>query len=148
MVSERKTVSDVLELVRNGRAALQAALAKVPEDDATKLMLGHVLYWENVMLRHLGGYEPPIGRQEGGTAATNAAVAAYHSSRPFAVVRREFDAVHRDLLKRIEALTDEKINSQPVPGKDEVIWQYVEGETWGHYPEHVAQLERRARMSG
>jgi hypothetical protein len=147
MVGERKTVSEVLSLVRDGRAKLEAALAKVPEEDATKAMLGHVLHWEQVMVRHLGGVEPPVGRQVG-TDATNAAVSAYHSARPFADVRREFDAVHRDLIRRIEALTDERMNSRPVIEKDEVVWQYIAGETWDHYPEHVAQLEARASTSG
>jgi hypothetical protein len=145
MVTERKSVSEVIELVRDGRAQLEAALAKVPEDDATKLMLAHVLHWEQVMVARLGGVGPPIGRIPGGTDAINAAVAAYHSARPFADVKREFETVHRDLLRRVEALSDDEVNR---PMGSEPVWQNVAGETWGHYPEHVAQLETRASTAG
>jgi hypothetical protein len=145
MVTERKSVSEVVKLVRDGRAKLAAAMKGVPEDDATKLMLAHVLHWEQVMVARLGGVGPPIGRIPGGTDAINAAVAAYHASRPFADVKREFDTVHRDLLRRVEALSDDEVNR---PLGDEAVWQNVAGETWGHYPEHVAQLEARARTAG
>jgi hypothetical protein len=145
MVSERKTRAEVLRLVREGRATLDAALVGVPEDDATKAMLAHVLHWEQVMVQRLGGTSPPVGWQ-GETDRTNAAVAAHHSSRPFADVRREFDAVHRDLLRRVEALSDDELNRELRPG--ESVWRKVAGETWDHYPEHVAQLEARARTSG
>ena len=145
MVTERKSVSEVVKLVRDGRAKLVAAVAKVPEDDTTKSMLAHVLHGEQVMVARRGGDGPPIGRIPGGVDAINAAVAAYHSARPFADVKREFDAVHRDLLRRIAALSDDEINR---PMGNEPVWQNVAGETWGHYPEHVAQLEARARTAG
>jgi hypothetical protein len=83
MVSERKTRDQVLQLVRDGRSRLDAALADAPEDEATKAMLAHVMHWEQVMVQRLGGTSPPVG-----------------------------------------------------------------DETWAHYPEHVAQLEARARTSG
>jgi hypothetical protein len=145
MVSERKTTAEVLKLIRDGRVELDAALAKVPEDDATKLMLAHVLYWEQVMVARLGGDSPPIGRVHGGVDAVNAAVFAYHSSRAFADVKREFETVHRDLLRRIEALSDDEVNELRY---GEPVWRHVAGETWAHYPEHVAQIEARARTSG
>jgi hypothetical protein len=145
MVTERKSASEVLKLVRDGRAKLDAAMKGVPEDDATKLMLAHVLHWEQVMVARLGGIGPPIGRIPGGTDAINAAVAAYHSARPFADMRRELDTVHQDLLRRIEALSDDEMN-RPMGG--EPVWRNIAGETWDHYPEHVAQLEARARTSG
>ena len=146
MVTERKSRDEVLKLVREGRAKLEAAIEGASEDDATKLMLAHVLHWEQVMVARLGGVGPPVGRLPGGVDAVNAAVAAHHSSRPLADVRREFDTVHRDLLRRVEALSDDDINR--VTRNDEPLWQDIAGETWGHYPEHVAQLEARARSSG
>ena len=145
MVSERKTIAEVLQLIRDGRAALEKALAKVPEDDATKLVLAHVLHWEQVMVVRLGGVGPPIGRVPGGVDAVNAAVVAYHSARPYGDVRREFDAVHRDLVRRVEAHSDDQINEDRY---GQPVWRHVAGETWDHYPEHVAQLEARAKTSG
>jgi hypothetical protein len=146
MVSERKTRDEVLQLVRDGRSRLDAALAGAPEDEATKAMLAHVMHWEQVMVQRLGGTSPPVGWL-GEINRTNAAVAAHHSSRPFADVRREFEAVHRDLFRRIEALSDDELNRETRPG-GETVWRKIAGETWGHYPEHVAQLEARARTSG
>jgi hypothetical protein len=145
MVSERKSRAEVLALVREGRSRLDAALAGVPEDDATKAMLAHVMHWEQVMIQRLGGQSPPVGWL-GEIDRTNAAVAAHHSSRPFAVVRGEFDAVHRALLRRVEALSDDELNREWRGG--ESVWRKIGDETWFHYPEHVAQLEARARTSG
>ena len=145
MVSERKSRDEVLRLVRDGRATLEKALASAPEDEATKAMLAHVMHWEQVMVQRLGGTSPPISWL-GEINRTNAAVAAHHSSRPFADVRREFEAVHRDLLRRVEALSDDELNRERRPG--ETLWTKIGDETWSHYPEHVAQLEARARTSG
>lgn len=57
-------------------------------------------------------------------------------------VRTEFQEKHRRLLERVAEFDDDAINSQPMQDRQTVVWEFVAGETWDHYPEHVAQLER------
>lgn len=151
MTAERKTRDEVLGLIRESRDALERALARVPparlEEPlldggwSAKDLMAHVAHWEMAFLSNLGDPPPPI-LDQGSEEATNRAVYEHHRARSLAEVRREFDETHRRLVERVSHFDDEGLNARPVPGNDRVVWQYVDGETWGHYPEHVAQLER------
>jgi uncharacterized damage-inducible protein DinB len=151
MAAERKTREQVLRLVRDGRAELEDALARLPDARleeplleggwSAKDLMAHVSHWELAFLSNVGEPPPPIADQ-GSTDATNDAVYRHHHARPLADVREEFEAVHRRLVERVSTFSDDELNAQPVIGKEAVVWQYIAGETWNHYPEHVAQLQR------
>jgi hypothetical protein len=153
MPAERKTRDETLRLIREGRAALERALARIPEQRleeplldgewSAKDLMAHVTHWEMAFLSNIGEPPPPV-QDQGSEEATNRAVYEHHRARPLADVGREFEETHRRLLERVSALDDDALNAQPVPGKDRVVWQYIAGETWEHYPGHVAQLERVA----
>jgi uncharacterized damage-inducible protein DinB len=154
MPAERKTRDEVLRLIRDGRAALESALARIPEhrleeplldgDWSAKDLMAHVTHWEMAFLSNLGEPPPPVPDQ-GSEEATNRAVYEHHRARPLADVRRELEETHRRLVERVSELDDDGLNAQPVPGQDRVVWQHIAGETWEHYPAHVAQLERAGR---
>jgi uncharacterized damage-inducible protein DinB len=149
MPAERKTCAEVLSLVRSSRAQLEAALARIPEeriedplldgDWSGKDLMAHITHWEMAFLSNLGEPPPPVSDQ-GDENATNRAVYEYHRARPLADIRREFEETHRRLVERVSQLDDDGLNVQPVPNNDRVVWQYVAGETWEHYPAHTAQL--------
>ena len=151
MPAERKTRDEVLRLVRDGRGELEAALARIPDERieeplldggwSAKDLMGHVAHWEMAFLSNLGEPPPPVPDQ-GGEEATNRAVCEHHRTRPLLDVRREFEDTHRRLVERVSQFDDDGLNAQPVPDHDTVLWQYVAGETWEHYPAHVAQLEQ------
>jgi hypothetical protein len=151
MPAERKTRDQVLALIQQRRGELEAALACVPEDRleeplldggwAPRDLMAHVTHWEMALLSNLGAPPPPVADQ-GSADATNQAVFQYHRGRPLADVRSEFAGTHRRLVERVARLNDAALNAQPVPDNDQVVWQYVAGDTWQHYPEHTAQLER------
>jgi hypothetical protein len=143
----------VVGLIQQGRDELEAALARLPEDRLEEPLLesawtprdlmAHVAHWELALLSNLGELPPPVADQ-GSADATNQAVYEYHRTRPLADVRREFVDTHRRLVERVSQLDDAALNGRPVPDSDQVVWQYVAGDTWEHYPEHTAQLERIA----
>jgi uncharacterized damage-inducible protein DinB len=151
MPPERKTRDEVLALIREHRAALESALARIPEDRleeplldgdwSAKDLMAHVTHWEMAFLSNLGEPPPPV-RDQGSEEATNRAVYEHHRARSLADVRRELAETHRRLIERVSELDDDGLNARPVPGQDRAVWQYIAGETWEHYPSHVAQLER------
>jgi uncharacterized damage-inducible protein DinB len=151
MPAERKTRDEVLDLVRHSRADLEAALARIPEERmveplldggwSAKDLMAHVSHWEMAFLSNLGEPPPPV-LDQGGEEATNRAVYEYHRLRRLADVRREFEETHRRLVERVSQFDDDGLNARPVPDHDRVVWQYIAGETWEHYPSHVAQLEQ------
>ena len=137
--------------MREGRAELEAALARIPEERleeplleggwSAKDLMAHVAHWEMAFLSNLGEQPPQVANQ-GSEEATNRAVYEHHRARPLADVRREFEDTHHRLIERVLQLDDDGLSAQPVPDSDKVVWQYIAGETWAHYPEHVAQLEQ------
>lgn len=153
-MAERMTRDEVLDLIRGGRAELEAALGRL---DVARLetpglaggvwsakdLMAHVTFWESLMVARLGGPKPAV-EWAGDVDATNAAVYEANRERLLADVRRDFDAVHRDLVVRVEALSDDELNSPRPPVPDRVVWEAIRNETWGHYSEHVAALGRRA----
>ncbi len=151
MPAERKTRDQVLGLIRQRRHELEAALARIPEDRleeplldggwSARDLMAHVTHWEMAFLSNLGGPPPPVA-DRGSADATNRAVYEYHHTRPLADVRQEFADTHRRLVERVAEFDDDGLNAQPVAGNDQVVWQYVAGDTWEHYPEHTAQLDR------
>jgi len=152
-MAERKTRDEVLDLIRRGRAELEAALGRLDERQletpglaggtwSAKDLMSHVAFWESLMVQRLGGPRAAV-EWAGDVDSTNAAVYAANRSRLLADVRREFGAVHQDLLARVEGLSGAELNSARAPDGEQVLWEQIRDETWGHYPEHVVALEGR-----
>jgi hypothetical protein len=150
-MAERMTRSAVLGLIRSGRADLEVALGRLDEGRLTtpglaggqwsaKDLMAHVTFWESSMVQRLGGPKPPT-EWAGDLDSTNAAVYERNRSRPLADIRHDFDAVHRDLVARVERLSEDELNSVRAAGGDQVVWEEIRSETWDHYPEHVTDLK-------
>ena len=120
-MTERMTRGEVLNLIRTGRAELEAALGRLDVarletpglaggDWSAKDLMAHVTFWESLMIARLGGPKPAV-EWAGDVDSTNAAVYAANRSRSLADVRHDFDAVHQDLVARVERLSDDELNS-------------------------------------
>src|SRR5690348_17195004 len=101
-------------LLRRGRdehAQLEALLGQIAEADQTrsgvtgtwsvKDHLAHLTWWEQRVIRMLGGAPDPIDAIPGGEKSEddiNAYVYAQNRERPLAEVRAAFDASYREML--------------------------------------------------
>jgi len=153
-MAERKTRDEVLDLLRRGRAELEAALGRLAESQletpglaggtwSAKDLMAHIAFWESLMVQRLGGPRAAV-EWAGDVDSTNAAVYAANRSRLLADVRREFGAVYQELLALVERLSDGELNSARAPDGERVAWEQIRDETWGHYPEHVVDLGGRS----
>jgi hypothetical protein len=143
---ERKiTAEDARKKIEPGWNRLIELLSDIPEDLvekqfgrsgwSIKVLVGHIAYWE----RHAARVIQVIARGE--TPApiefmvVNQEVAAIDASRAYVDVRRDLDNAHEELLM----IVDES---------GEVGSRRLGGDTWGHYPEHIKQLEKWLQKSG
>src|SRR5262245_6834628 len=137
--------------MREGRARLEAALARVPSDQLKQAgagggdwtacdLMAHVTYWEATMLDRLG-VTTVVPKQRGSVDEINQAVYERSRGRRIDVVRGDFEDVNRQLVDRVAALSDDELN-RPLTGRDgpEPLWEHIASETWTHYPEHVEVL--------
>jgi hypothetical protein len=151
-VAEPKTRDEVLRLMREGRARLEAALARVPSDQLEQPGVGggewtasdlmaHVAYWEAAMLDRLG-VATSVSMESGPVDQINQAVCDRNRGRRLDDVRGEFEGIHGQLIDRVTAMSDDELN-RPLAGRDgqEPLWEHIANETWTHYPEHVEVLE-------
>jgi uncharacterized protein (TIGR03083 family) len=142
-MGKQVTASEARERIEPGWNRLNELLSGIPSDRveepgvngdwSVKVLLGHIAYWERNaanVIRLMGeGQELPP------TDVINAEVAEADTQRSYDELRQEFDAAHEALLAVIE-------ETGSVDGT-ELGW-----DTWDHYPEHIAQLEKWRKKPG
>jgi hypothetical protein len=150
-----RDAEEMRRLVTDGYAALEAVLARVHasvwetaagEAWSPKEQLGHVTFWESVVLwradlsRALAG---PAELPFGDTDAVNAAVRSWLAPQSPAEVRRRAAEVHAEIVALLAGLVDSQLDDVPANpiGDERPWWRVTAGETWTHYPEHVAMLQ-------
>lgn len=146
---------EMLRLVFDGYRELEAALARVPADGwaaargadgwSPKEQLGHVTFWESVLLWRADPGRVPEGPRDvpwGDTDGVNARLREWLASQEEAAVRARAAEVHGEVLALVGGIGDAKMDEVPANaiGDDRPWWRVVAGETWTHYPEHVAML--------
>ena len=50
--------------------------------------------------------------------------------------------VFKDLYSEIEKLTQEELDGK-FPGMTRPVWQFIVGQSYGHYPDHIPKLQKR-----
>jgi hypothetical protein len=141
--------AEILEQIRTSRQQFEDALARVELARMTepgvngewsvKDVLVHIAWWEQHLLRRLRTGQDDLyvegvdGRET--TDRANAEVYAANHERPLADARAEYDASYQETLATIEAMpVDELANDE--------VYQAIGADTFHHYPEHTAMLNR------
>jgi len=158
------TADELLERIREGRAALTALWAGLTEEQmmcrpgpqenwSVKDLVAHITWWEAFILERVtdlisGAPSEPAED----TDILNARVYAQHRDRPLAEVLAAFDANWPQLKALISSLDDEQLN-RPAYYRtyDGVALLPILGAgTFHHYPSHMADLRahvERLRIS-
>lgn len=159
-MAEEMTKARLIEQMRAGRAAFEAALAGASEEtllrrptpDAWSLkdVLAHVTSWDRHLIAWLDaddrGERPDLPQPSGLTDEEvdrfNAASLASFRDRPLADVLAESRASFADLLARAESLPEDALlisGRYPWTG-ERPLWFYFAADSFWHYPEHEQQV--------
>lgn len=144
---------DLLRRSREAHAQLEALLATIPEEEQTqpgvtgdwsvKDHLAHLTWWEQRVIRMLGGAPDPIDAipgEEKSEDDINAYVQAQNRDRPLAEVRAAFDASYQEMLQLIATVPDDVFTAKH---------DWISGNADSHYDEHLRMLQAwREREAG
>ena len=149
IVLERAKLLDLID-----QLAGDAETVRVTEEGWTaKDVLAHCIHWAGQMAWALGApMHPPAWVEAAGNERPagdewNRRVVEHYRVTPLSGVRRDFDTVVDALLDRLRRREDLDVNARantvvPWIQSDVPVWKAIAGETFEHWPEHSAQLER------
>ncbi len=149
--------TELLQKIRDAHAPIAAAAAALSDDElgagapgipgwSRKDVLAHLEYWHRRSAATVAGVrsgaDPFADAAEPyDVDAINARVQAESAGRPAADVRAGEAESLVGLLAAIEGATDRELfGTGVVPWLAEPLWRDIEGNTWGHYPLHAANL--------
>jgi hypothetical protein len=134
---------DLIAKIEHGYIASRAVLEALPAerwDEALpagwtlKEMVGHLGYWESTVRPYIEALRSGAPRESGGSAdAENAKVAAEVRGLTRENVLERWAAAHADVLAVADSLNEDEL-------ADERFIEKFNGETYGHYPDHFADL--------
>jgi len=134
---------DLFAKIEHGYIASRAVLEALPAerwDEALpagwtlKEMVGHLGYWESTVRPYIEALRSGAPRESGGSAdAENAKVAAEVRGLTREKVLERWAAAHADVLAVADSLNEDEL-------ADERFIEKFNGETYGHYPDHFADL--------
>jgi hypothetical protein len=155
----QRTREDLLNRSRERHNALVALIDQVPEEDLTRPGVGdawsvkdhmaHLTWWEQRVLRVLGGEPDPIeavppradieasgqdGQEESEEdqlARVNAYVRAQSLHLPLDEVRATFDASYQEMLRLIQTAPDDELAK---------YYDWISGNAADHYDEHIGWI--------
>jgi len=147
--------AELLRRVHEGRARLEAALAEVPREQWTEPQLDNGWSFKDLMA-HIGFWERHVHRilttlqrdatldpaYEATIDELNARVFRENRDRPLDEILRDERQAYEDVLALIETAPDADLFDPHrftwTNGRPFVDW--IEGNTYGHYEEHLEQL--------
>jgi len=153
MQEDPKTVQHLLELIRTTRAEWDSLIKSLPRSTLTepgvvnnewslKDILAHVTWGEREMIpviREMRLQGSDLWNLD--TDARNAAMIAEAKDKSLDQVLKEHDSVYNEMVAAIEKLEDadlvENARLKDAP-PSWTLWELVAGNTFRHYPEHVA----------
>jgi hypothetical protein len=142
--------SALLAKIGEGYIASRAVLDALPAErwDETlssgwtlKEMVGHLGYWEGTVPPFVESLRSGAVRATAGSVdEQNATAAAAAKTLPRDEVLKRWEAAHERVIELVRSLSDEEL-------ADERIIEKLGGDTYGHYPDHFADLGAAIRMS-
>lgn len=153
--------AELLQEMQSSFAAFECLLAPLSEAQLTepdvhgewsiKDVLVHLATWQGRAAAILEAaqrdvqpqLDPPIKTDEE-MNRFNDTVFATNRSYPLASARQDFRASYQRLQTAVEALSEEQLfDSQRFAWtKSQPLWRTAEGDTFGHYAEHVPVIEK------
>lgn len=141
--------ASVAERMRAEHARLDALLASFSDEEivqperfgewSAKDMLAHIMFWEQRLIAYVNGAKESLVQPDEDEQAAidriNTEVLAANRDRPLAEVRAAFDASYQEALELAESMSAEDL-------ADEVLYNLLAGDTFEHYREHIAMLEK------
>jgi hypothetical protein len=135
--------SDLIAKIEHGYVASRAVIDALPAErwDETlpagwtlKEMVGHLAYWEETVPAYLDALRTGAPREPGGDVdAKNAKVAVEVRALSREEVLKSWAEAHQSVLAVVRTLNDDEV-------ADERVIEKLRGETYGHYPDHYADL--------
>ena len=134
---------DLIARIEHGYIASRAVLEALPAERwderlpagwTLKEMVGHLGYWETTVRPYIEALRTGAPREQSGDAdAENAKVAAEVRGLTREEVLERWAAAHADVLAVADSLNEDEL-------ADERVIKKFDGETYGHYPDHFADL--------
>jgi hypothetical protein len=134
---------DLIAKIEHGYIASRAVLDALPPERwdeplpagwTLKEMVGHLAYWESTVRPYIEALRSGAPREAGGDAdAKNAKVAAEVRGLTREEVLTRWTDAHADVLAVADSLNEDEL-------ADESFMEKFHGETYGHYPDHFADL--------
>jgi hypothetical protein len=135
--------SDLLAKIEHGYVASRAVLdalpaerwdEKLPAGWTLKEMVGHLAYWESTVPPYIDALRGNGQREPGGDVdAKNAKVAAEARGLTREQVLERWADAHGRVITVVRTLSEDEL-------ADERFIEKLNGETYGHYPDHYADL--------
>ena len=135
--------TDLIAKIEHGYIASRAVLEALPAERwdeplpagwTLKEMVGHLGYWESTVRPHIEALRTGAPRESGVNAdAENAKVAVEVRGLMREEVLERWAAAHADVLAVADSLNEDEL-------ADESFIEKFNGETYGHYPQHFADL--------
>ncbi|MGH2492186.1 MAG: ClbS/DfsB family four-helix bundle protein [Candidatus Limnocylindria bacterium] len=164
MTEQRVSTAEVLDRVARERRRLKAAVralgdrattATVTEGWTAKDALAHMIHWAGQIAFGMGAQiEMPAWVIASGTERPtgdewNRRVVEHYRNAPLERVWADLDRVVDALIERIGERTNDQMNAtDAIPwGGDRPLWQQIASETYQHWPQHSADIERAARVT-
>jgi hypothetical protein len=161
---QNMTKAKLLDLMREGRATLEALLASVedsqmvqpstPEDWSVKDVLAHISSWDLFILKWLEadarGEKPDLPEPhmtEEDVDRLNARTYAEQRDRPLEAVRADFKSTYQAFLAKAEALSEGDLldPNRFAWTKGDPLWRYFAINAHEHYDEHLDQIREAAQ---
>jgi uncharacterized protein (TIGR03083 family) len=142
-----------LERIRVERARFEAALNRLTPEQwlqpgacgswTVRDVLGHIVFWEQDFLHNLELMrrgEPLYEITNDQVDATNDAAYQHYKDLPLDEMRAEFDRSHQQVVAWLTAAPQEELDRPFMYRR--TVGEFVEYDTWGHYAEHMPDLEK------
>ncbi len=155
---------EILEQVRSARAAMLTALEGLSDDAmlrpgvvgvwSVKDILAHLTAWQSELVTALSQLDNPKRVPEiikiDDIDEWNEEQYRVNARRSLAVVRDDFQGVHKHLLKAVEELDDDTLeNVRKFPWMEgEPLWYLIAENGYWHEEEHADQIRRWRKEQG
>jgi hypothetical protein len=151
--------AELLDKVQQGYRQFEDLLASLSEEQMTvpkvngawsiKDNIAHLTVWQNYLLSRLRGVidgstsEPEFLSLPGTEDEQNEQLYQQNKDRALADVQADFRASYQTVLATIQSMSEESLNGTfPWSTSDRQVWPLIVGNTYEHYAEHSAIIQR------